>query len=81
MLTMTMLVCVLNLDWETAGKTNGVHFFQQSDGDYDALRLVEYCMENIWRGARASTSSNKMMTMAMLLGLLNIAWEKAAGKS
>ena len=49
MLTMTMLVCVLNLDWKTAGKTNGVHFFQQSDGDYDALRLVEYCMENIWR--------------------------------
>ena len=47
-MTTTMLLCLLNSAWGGAGKTNAVHLFQQYDDDYDALRLVEYCIEKTY---------------------------------
>ena len=49
MMTITMLLGLLSIAWETAGKSKGFHFFQQYDDDYDALMFVEYCLESSWK--------------------------------
>ena len=82
MMTVTMLVGLLKIAWEEApGNNKGFHFFQQCDGDYDALRFVDYCLGKTFGKSKSCHFSSKMMTIAMLLCLLNIAWgEKSSWK-
>ena len=73
MMTITMLLCLLNLAWrKTAGKSKGFQLFQQYDDDYEDFRFVEYCPEKQLERIRAFNYSNKMMAITRILGLLNI---------